>query len=53
MNHVASFDAKAPGVRFTPDVAAKRNAATPRIEATVQRHLAEVYARLEALRRAA
>jgi len=52
MAAAASFDAKAPGARFTPDTATKRNAATPAIEAAVERHLAEVYAQLEARRRA-
>jgi hypothetical protein len=48
----ARFDAKSPGARFTPDAAAKLGAATPGIQAAVQRHLAGVHARLEALRRA-
>ena len=52
MAAASSFDAKAPGVRFTPDTATKRAAATPAIEAAVQRHLAGIYAQLEALRRA-
>jgi hypothetical protein len=52
MAAAATFDAKSPGVRFTPDAATKRAAITPRIEAAVQRHLTGVYACLEALRRA-
>jgi len=50
MARTARFDAKAPGAPFIPDVEAKRSAATPEIDAAVQRHLAEVYARLEGLR---
>jgi hypothetical protein len=53
MARTARFDAKAPGAPFTPDVEAKRIAATSGIDAAVQRHLAGVYARLEALRRPA
>jgi hypothetical protein len=52
MAKVAGFDAKAPDARFVPDTEAKRLAITSEIEAAVQRHLAGVYARLEALRRA-
>jgi hypothetical protein len=52
MAAAASFDAKAPGLRFTPDMAAKRAAATPVIEAAVRRHLVRIYAQLEALRAA-
>jgi hypothetical protein len=52
MAAAASFDAKAPGVRFIPDTATKRAAVTPPIGAAVQRHLTGMYARLEALRRA-
>ena len=52
MAAAASFDAKSPRERFTPDAATKQAAITPRIEAAVQRRLTGVYARLEALRRA-
>jgi hypothetical protein len=52
MAHAAGFDAKSPGAPFAPDAEAKRQATTPRIEAAVQRHLAGVYAQLEALGRA-
>jgi hypothetical protein len=51
MAAAARFDAKAPGARFAPDVAAKRSAVTPQIAAAVERDLTAVYARLEALRR--
>jgi hypothetical protein len=50
MARAAGFDAKSPGAPFAPDAEAKRRATTPRIEAAVQRHLAAVYAQLEALR---
>jgi len=52
MAAAARFDAKAPGRRFEPDVAAKRLATTAAIEYAVERSLAEVYGRLEALRSA-
>jgi hypothetical protein len=51
MAAAATFDAKAPGARFTPDTAAKQGEVTPLIEAAVQRHLAGIHAQLEALRR--
>lgn len=45
---VAERDAKNPQHAFAPDAAAKQAAATPAIRAAVQRHLADVYARLGA-----
>jgi hypothetical protein len=53
MTAAAGFDAKSPGVPFTPDAADKRRATTVAIEQVVERRLAGVYQRLEALRRAA
>jgi hypothetical protein len=47
----AGRDAKDPAAAFAPDSAAKRAAATPAIRAAAQRHLAHVYAQLEATRR--
>ena len=43
-------DAKHPATAFAPDSAAKQAAATPAIRAAVVRHLADVYAQLEARR---
>ena len=43
-------DAKAPGQRFIPDVAEKRNAATPSIKAAVRTILDPLHARLVSLR---
>jgi hypothetical protein len=52
MAAAAAFDAKAPDTRFIPDAEAKSQATTPVIAAAVERRLARVYGRLEALRRA-
>jgi len=51
MQAIAKRDAKNPVAAFAPDSAAKQAAATPAIRAAVLRHLADVYARLEAARR--
>jgi hypothetical protein len=50
MEAAAARDAKHPENRFAPDAAAKQAAATPAIRAAVGRHLADVYAQLEAAR---
>ena len=52
MRRAAERDAKAPHAGFTPDGAAKRAEATPRLLELVARHMAEPYRRLEALRAA-
>ncbi len=46
----ARDNAKAPGLRFAPDSAAKRAAATPEARAAVRGRLEAAYARLEAAR---
>jgi hypothetical protein len=50
MRTAARPDAKNPLEAFAPDSAAKQAAATPAVRAAVLRHLADVYARLEARR---
>lgn len=50
MDRIALRDAKAPGFAFAPDSDAKRRTATAAVRATCERRLAEIHARLEALR---
>ena len=50
MDLAALRDAKLPQVAFAPDSGRKRQAATAAITAASDRHLAEIYHRLEALR---
>jgi hypothetical protein len=50
MTRASGQDAKAPYAAFAPDGEAKRAEATPRLLASVARHLAAPYRRLEALR---
>jgi hypothetical protein len=52
MSEAALRDAKAPSDRFAPDGEAKRREATPRLIELCERHLADPYRRLEALRNA-
>jgi hypothetical protein len=53
MAKAARFDAKTPGIRFTPDADDKQASATPALRAAAQEHLSDLYARLETLRREA
>jgi hypothetical protein len=53
MAEAARYDAKAAGLPFASDTAAKRQAVTPAIRAACCAHLDDRYARLEALREAA
>jgi hypothetical protein len=50
MRSAALQDAKSPRVRFRPDAAAKRKEASEEMRLLTERHLAPLYARLEALR---
>lgn len=50
MLKAARFDAKTPGIKFTPDVDDKQASATPALRAAAQEHLSDLYARLETLR---
>ena len=50
MAKTAKYDAKMPGFEFTPDAAARRHAAEPATRAAAAEWLADIYARLEALR---
>jgi hypothetical protein len=50
MVKAARYDAKMPGVAFTPDAGAKRAAATPALRAAAHERLDHLYAQLEALR---
>ncbi|EJL26428.1 hypothetical protein PMI01_04105 [Caulobacter sp. AP07] len=50
MDQAARRDAKAPQFAFAPDSGRKRQAATAAISAASDRHLAEIYHRLETLR---
>jgi hypothetical protein len=52
MDDAARRNAKAPHFDFAPDAAAKRAEAKPRLIELAERHLAEPYRRLEALRAA-
>jgi len=47
---VTTADAKNPLLPFTPDSAAKREAASPELVAAIDRHVRPAYAALEALR---
>lgn len=49
MQRVARYDAKAPSFEFTDDAAAKRREATDLVRAAAERHLADIYRRLQAL----
>jgi hypothetical protein len=50
MLRAAAQNAKTPSLQFEDDSAAKQAEATPALRAAAARHLAAVYARLEALR---
>jgi Nif11 domain len=50
MAKAARFDAKTPGIKFTPDIDHKQASATPAVRAAAQEHVGDIYARLEALR---
>ena len=50
MLRAAGQNAKSPSLQFEDDSAAKQAEATPALRAAAERHLATVYARLEALR---
>jgi hypothetical protein len=52
MAQAVRFDAKAPGMEFTSDSAAKRAEASPAIAQICERRLGEIYRRLEAARAA-
>jgi Nif11 domain len=49
MAKAARYDAKTPGLAFTPDAEAKRAAATPALRAAAHERLGAIYAQLEAL----
>ena len=51
MAKAARFDAKTPGIKFTPDADDKQESATPALRAAAQEHLSDLYARLEDLNR--
>jgi hypothetical protein len=51
MAKAARFDAKTPGVQFTPDMENKQAAATPELRSAARERLGALYARLEALNR--
>jgi hypothetical protein len=53
MTKAARYDAKMPGVRFSPDAEDKQASATPALRAAAQERLGDLYARLEALNREA
>lgn len=50
MAKATRFDAKTPGIKFTPDADDKQASATPAVRAAAQEHLNGIYAQLEALR---
>jgi hypothetical protein len=50
MAKAARFDAKTPGIPFTPDADDKQASATRAVRAAAQEHLSNLYGRLEALR---
>ena len=50
MLRAAGQNAKSPSLQFEDDSAAKQAEATPALRAAAERHLAAIYARLEALR---
>lgn len=52
MAQAARFDAKAPGLAFTSDVAGKQHAASAAVRAAAAREVGELYRRLEVLRAA-
>ena len=49
MAKAARFDAKTPGMPFTPDAEDKQATATPAVRAAAQERLGDLYAHLEAL----
>jgi hypothetical protein len=52
MVKAARYDAKMPGVPFSPDGDDKQVSATPALRAAAREHLGGLYARLETLCRA-
>jgi hypothetical protein len=50
MAKAARFDAKTPGIEFTPDADDKQASATPALRAAAQEHLGGIYASLDSLR---
>jgi hypothetical protein len=50
MAKAARYDAKMPGMPFTPDAEEKQAVATPELRAAARERLGDIYARLEALR---
>jgi hypothetical protein len=49
MTEAARYDAKAPGLEFMPDSAAKQRGATPSAQAAAEQWLGDLYRRLEVL----